>query len=395
MARFMMRLLMILIALSTTTAHAEMILLGTGQISGTATDDSGLSEKFETGDSQNLLGGISAIEYTGKDNLYFALPDRGPDDGAVPWKCRVQTIRIDIHPKQAPAVVPSLVSTTMLTDETERNFIGKSTAHSPSSKFAERFDPEGIRLAQDGTFYISDEYGPQLIRFSLEGKAVKRISVPAHFLITHPGSSKTEENGANQIGRSANRGMEGLAISKDGKIIVGLMQSPLLQDSARTAEGKPTGLNCRLLVINLETGTREELLYHLEHPKNKLNEILAINDHDFLVIERDGNAGEEANFKKIFKIDLSRATDIQKIKSLPPENIPTGVLPVQKEVFIDLLNPAFSLAGKKMPEKIEGLTFGPVLPDGKQTLIVATDNDFEADSPSLFYAFSFDQSDLN
>ena len=188
--------------------------------------------------------------------------------------------------------------------------------------------------------------------------------------------------------------MEGLAISRNGKKLTGLMQSPLLQDSTRNSKGKPVGLNCRMLLINLETGARKELLYHLEHPGNKLNEILAISENEFLVIERDGKAGEQARFKKIFKISIENATDIQCMKSLPAEEIPAEVAPVDKEVFIDLLDPAFSLAGKQMPEKIEGLTFGPVLSDGKQTLIVASDNDFEVEMPSLFYVFSFDQTDL-
>ncbi len=393
----MKRLLIFLICLNCigiAGASAEIKLLGVGKISGHATDASTLSQKFETGDTQNMLGGISAIDYTGVDNLYLALPDRGPDDGAVPWKCRVQSIRIDIHPKQSPAVVPRLVSTTLLTDERKRNFIGKATAYSASERFAERFDPEGIRLAPNGNLFISDEYGPQLIKFSPEGHAIERISLPDHFLIKHPGSSKKEENASNQSGRSANRGMEGLAISRNGKKLVGLMQSPLLQDSTRNSKGKPVGLNCRMLLINLETGARKELLYHLEHPGNKLNEILAISEDEFLVIERDGKAGEQARFKKIFKISIGNATDIQCMKSLPPEEIPTEVAPVDKEVFIDLLDPAFSLAGKQMPEKIEGLTFGPVLSDGKQTLIVASDNDFEVEMPSLFYVFSFDQTDL-
>jgi hypothetical protein len=44
-----------------------------------------------------------------------------------------------------------------------------------------------------------------------------------------------------------------------------------------------------------------------------------------------------------------------------------------------------------MPEKIEGLTFGEVLPDGRRTLLVATDNDFESASDSLIWVFAFAQ----
>ena len=41
-----------------------------------------------------------------------------------------------------------------------------------------------------------------------------------------------------------------------------------------------------------------------------------------------------------------------------------------------------------MPEKIDGLTFGPNLRDGRKTLLVSTDNDFDSGSPSLIWVFA-------
>ena len=62
--------------------------------------------------------------------------------------------------------------------------------------------------------------------------------------------------------------------------------------------------------------------------------------------------------------------------------------PVSKTPFLDLLAPAYGLAGASFPEKIEGIAFGPDLADGSHLLLVTHDNDFVADSPSRIFAFS-------
>jgi hypothetical protein len=62
---------------------------------------------------------------------------------------------------------------------------------------------------------------------------------------------------------------------------------------------------------------------------------------------------------------------------------------VKKTVWLDFLDPRWKLAGEDMPEKIEGLTFGEVLPDGRRTILVGTDNDFESASDSLIWVFAF------
>jgi len=172
------------------------------------------------------------------------------------------------------------------------------------------------------------------------------------------------------------------------------MQSALIQDGALDASLKRVGTNNRLVEIDLESGAIREFLYQLDNKSNGVNEILAVNDHEFLVIERDGNAGTAAAFKKIFHIDIAGASDIRAIEALPQTGTPAGVTPVSKSPFIDLLDPTFGLAGASFPEKIEGLAFGPDLPDGRHLLIVTNDNDFVASQPNRFLAFAIDGSDL-
>ena len=85
---------------------------------------------------------------------------------------------------------------------------------------ADGIDSEGLVLAPDGTFWISDEYGPHIAHFDATGKQLERIN----------------PFGTGQGGRTLplvlarrrpNRGMEGLCLTPDGKTLVGLMQSPL------------------------------------------------------------------------------------------------------------------------------------------------------------------------
>jgi hypothetical protein len=106
------------------------------------------------------------------------------------------------------------------------------------------------------------------------------------------------------------------------------------------------------------------------------------------VLERDGDAGESAGFKKIFRISTKNATDVSKILELPAPMLPVGIVPVTKTLFLDLLDPKFGLKGKDFPAKIEGLAFGPDLPDGRKLLIITTDNDFKPDEPTWIYAFA-------
>ena len=167
------------------------------------------------------------------------------------------------------------------------------------------------------------------------------------------------------------------------------MQHVLLQDGEREGGEIPKGVNCRIVQIDLE-GKQSEYVYQLDDVGNGLNEIVAVNDTEFLVIERDGEIGSDAKFKKIMKIDISNATNVIDIDSLPAYNLPNSIRPVEKEEFIDFLNPTFKLSPKQIPEKLEGLTWGPTLPDGRRSLLISSDNDFEAGIPSLIYVFGVD-----
>lgn len=374
----------------TLTAAHEISLLGKASIPGDALDLSGLTADVSTFTQARLGSFGSAIDYLGKDDLYVAIDDRGPGDGALPWRCRWQTFRITLSPGGVEPVKVGLVSTTLMSDETGRPLNGLASIHVGDDRSKDlRYDPEGVRV-REGVTWVSDEYGPWIDGFSADGKRVRRLAIPAKFRTAVAGDTGEDEMPpANLTGRQANRGFEGLAISPDGSTLWAILQSPLLQDGAVDAKNERIGLNIRILEVKLKDGATRELVYPLEKRGHGVNEIVAMNDRELLVLERDGKAGTDTKFRGLFLIDIADATDVSSIASLGSKDLPAGVRPVHKRRWLDLLDPAHGLAGPTMPEKIEGLTFGPTLADGRRTLIVTTDNDLKTENPSWFWVFAF------
>ncbi len=79
----------------------------------------------------------------------------------------------------------------------------------------------------------------------------------------------------NTTGRVANKGMEGLAITPDGKTLVGIMQNALIQDAAQGGAAKNL---LRLVSIDIRSGKTKEYSYLLTTGSG-VSEILALNNH--------------------------------------------------------------------------------------------------------------------
>ncbi|HEY1784523.1 MAG TPA: esterase-like activity of phytase family protein [Pirellulales bacterium] len=396
-------------AASAAAPRQPIELIGKVSIAGNRADRSKLSGKLEDGTPANRLGSWgSGIAYSGQDDLYVVVSDRGPNasnykpavDNTTSYPARVQLLRVVVD-AGAHTVGATLVETRLLTREDGTPLSGLSTeyvANQPSD-FPEnrRIDPEGVRVSCDGQhYYLSDEYGPGLFEFDARsGRRTRIFPLPPRFAISHPGATGAVEMAANASGRQANHGLEGLAISPDGQKLVVILQAPLLQDTAAGQRGRRLGINVRLLTLDIANGKTQEYLYQLADGKSHgVSELVAVNSHEFLVLERDGKAGTDAEFKALFLIDTQVATDISQIDALPQAAPPADIHPVGKRLFLDLLDHRVGLAGPELPAKIEGLAFGPDLADGRHLLLVSTDNDFRPGQASLLFAFAIDRSVL-
>jgi len=386
----------------TVSARAEVTLIAKAQIAADLDDLSGLTASMASFTQARLGSFGSALDFDHTSGQFVMLPDRGPGDGGSAYLTRYHVFDIHLPTRflsgETPETLsPKLVATHVFRDADAALYPGNSGAYSVTPGIAgRRYDPEGIRVAGDGTIYVSDEYGPWIDAFARDGTHLKRLRVPSRFAISNPdGDGDRELPPKNLSGRQGNRGFEGLAMSTDGRTLYSIMQSPLIQDGALNAKNKRVGRNIRVLELPIQTDEpTREYVYTLDDAKHGVSEILAIDAKRFLVIERDGKAGKEAAFKRIMVADFARATDVSAIESLPNEKLPDGVVACVKRPFLDLLDARFGLAGEAMPEKIEGLCWGPNLSDGRRTLLVSTDNDFKPDQPSFIWVFAVDTEDL-
>ena len=106
-------------------------------------------------------------------------------------------------------------------------FTGRSDnfdpGHNSGNPKNARFDTEGMRISNDGLrVYISDEYGPYVYEFDrLQGVRRRSFQLPSSFFVSELSPMGAVEIADNSSGRVANKGMEGLAITPDGKQING------------------------------------------------------------------------------------------------------------------------------------------------------------------------------
>lgn len=378
------------------SASAEIRLIGRLKASGTSTDKSGLKEKLEDGTAFSQMGGWSAIASTEAPDIFWLLPDRGPKDGAVSYPTRVHKVRLKFEVAKETTIQFELVETLLLRNADGKSLIGLSSAHtSPDAASNLRFDPEGIRVLSPSRIAISDEYGPAVVVFdSQSGKAIDWFETPKHLVPKYLSGDPDQEMSENQSGRQANGGFEGLALQADSKTLLAFTQKPLIQDLQTNAEGKKLGSHCRITEFDLNGKSLREVLYPLASSSTAVSEILAMNQSQALVLERDSASGTEAKLKGVYWIDYSKATDSKNIASVAPDKLTSDTKPVNKKLFLDFLDAKFGLAGESMPAKPEGLAFGPSLPDGSRTLIVSVDNDFESSAESELWIFAFDSNDL-
>lgn len=162
-------------------------------------------------------------------------------------------------------------------------------------------DSEGLVSMNDGSFWVSDEYGPHIVHFSSEGKELERIS-------PYGMTTNGRKIPAVLSKRRANRGMEGLAKTPDEKFLVGIMQSTLHNPSKKEIVNNRL---IRIVKFELATGKTWQYLYQQNKETDSCCGITALSNDEFIVIERDGNfAGEKEAHKYLYKINLKDASDV-------------------------------------------------------------------------------------
>lgn len=370
----------------------------------------------------------------------YGLPDRGFGDGTQNYLARILTFSLSITPYEGPGPAPqnqiSLVNTGLifLTYEGTNHYTGfdandtnvlthPQSAPNSLGEGRRSLDGEGLVRLPDGRFYISDEYGPFIYQFSPSGQYLGHFKIPESLLPkTGPAFPRTNFfTGATApvSGRRNNRGLEGLSLTPDGKRLFAMLQSPTIQDGGAGTGGR----NTRVVVFDAEetSPTYGEALamYVYELTLNgsaqtnrhtPVSEILALNNTEFLVLERDQigqgltgtNIFTAPTYKRVVLATLVGATNLIDSPynlelgapgqlSLPSSGLPASIKPVTRMDFVDVLDAnqlaKFGLNAtaphdtNTIPEKIESLSLIPLFEGGRPDdylLLILSDNDFKA-----------------
>ncbi|MDM0017410.1 esterase-like activity of phytase family protein [Variovorax saccharolyticus] len=321
------------------------------------------------------VGGLSGIDYDRSSGEYLLLSDDRSDLAPARF-----------YSARWPAVegaAPQATGVALLRQADGAPWPARGAA-SPGTPVV---DPEAIRWRPDtGTVLWTSEgdvargFGPALHESRRDGTLVRQIGLPPMFEVDRRG----------RRGPRDNLGLEGLALTPDGRDAWVAMENALLQDGPVPTLGAPGG-PCRFTRIELAGGqARRQIAYVPDaiplrplvpgsYADNGVSEVLMIDAHRMLVLERAYAAGT-GNSLRLYEIDTREGSDTLALDALAPDNH----RPVPKKRVAD-----FALLGLSRLDNSEGLCWGPDLPNGRRLLVVLSDDNFNPLQVTQFAAFEF------
>lgn len=323
------------------------------------------------------VGGLSAISYDRQKDSFYVLSD----DRSKLKPARFYTLKIDLDQtnlKQVKFKNIEVEKVTFLKNTKGINF--------PKNKI----DPEGITISPRGTIFISSEgntrkrISPLIGEFNFNGDIKKIVKIPQRYKPNK--KSETLSQGVQN-----NLGFEALTIKANGT---------MAQDPFRLFTATEAALTQDFNPDLPETQNRSRLLHYLINPigepilvgehlylldkafpgvvYNGLTELTALPQEGYLLsLERTvglGGAGA-----KIFQIVIGNATDTSSFNNLQGDI--SNITPVKKQLLLNLNKLGISL------DNLEGMTLGPRLKDGSQTLILISDDNFSEKQKNQFLLF--------
>jgi len=359
-------------------------LLTTKSVEATSLDLSYLGQSIIPTGTQyqgTEVGGLSGISYDPSHNSFYILSD----DRSQINSARFYTATID------PTQFNASGNNNAVTFTGTPTFLQANGQTFPKLSL----DPEGIALYNGNSVFVTSEgevstsqlIDPFVNQFSLSGVQEQALTIPNQFI---PDSNTAPTNGVRN-----NLALESLTITPDQKYLFTASENALVQDGpmATVSNSSPS----RILQYDLTTGQPgAQYLYNADpvalppNPPTAFNvsglpDLLALDNtgKHFLSLERSFSVGaptlgNTGNTIKIYDVSLDGATDISGYSSI---NGVTGIVPAQKTLVLDLDTLGIPL------DNLEGIVFGPNLPDGNQSLIMVSDNNFDQTQFTQFLAF--------
>jgi hypothetical protein len=280
---------------------------------------------------------------------------------------------------------------------------GPHTRHEPAFDLDGRklppdpsgLDTEGIAALPDGGFWVSDEFGPSLVRLDPDGRVLNRLAPQGTDLegAAYPVDSCLPAIAAR---RQLNRGFEAIALSPDGRWLFLAFQSPLAHPDEQAHE---RARHVRLWRLDSQSGEVEaQYLYPLDAPETfrrdgakkplelsdlKVSELCWAGEDSLLVLER----GSETT--RIYKVAPADPT------ALPPEHLDIATRPTVEElsageIGLPVLAKRLIFDSDEAPEVGADLEGMAILSPCE--LLLVNDNDFGVEGAETgFWRLRFDR----
>ncbi|MBK9965111.1 MAG: esterase-like activity of phytase family protein [Holophagales bacterium] len=319
------------------------------------------------------VGGLSGLAWDEAAKCFWAISDDRGQYGPA----RAYRVRIDpgsVVPGAGPVSAPAVTVDRMLPLSD-----GKGKPYTPPL-----IDTEGIAVIPGG-FLISTE---AIVRHDVQavigdhgpdGRLRREIALPSRL------------QSASGHGLRDNLGFEGLATTRDGRYLFAGIENALAQDGPVAGIGVAS--SSRILRFDLrKKDPPAEFVYVVSAVSpapakkdasgvNGLSDLLPLDESRFLVLERQYVEGT-GNSVRIYEVSLEGATDVSTLESLEGATW----VPARKALLLDLADAGIP------SENFEGMAFGPTLPDGRETLVVVSDDNFNAaQDPTTFLVFAVEK----
>jgi 3-phytase/alkaline phosphatase D len=317
---------------------------------------------------ETVVGGLSALHFDPASGVYRALSD-GPDTGGP---ARFYTLTLDLADGRLSEGDLQILAMTPLTAEDGGAFA------------KDQLDPEGLALTPAGTLLLSSEGStrdgipPLVAEVGQDGRFRHRLPLPPAYRPRRP-------RWLFPRGTRQNLALEALTVTPSGCHAWTGTENALAQDGPRATvrAGSPS----RLLRYDLVHGQPDLELIYVTDPVVRpprepdgpavagLVELLAEGDDRLLALERSFSAGVGYSIK-LYRVELSGAAPITGRRRLPRRE--AARRPVTKTLLLDLSDLGIEL------DNLEGMTWGPPLPDGRRTLVLLSDDNFHDDQVTQF-----------
>jgi hypothetical protein len=327
------------------------------------------------------IGGLSGIDYDPKQGIYFLICD----DRSAINPSRFYTARLFLSEKGIDSV--SFVSVKYLLRPNGSVYPNskQDPFHTPDPE-GMRYDgktgqliwtSEGERIVKNENIVLED---PSVVIAGINGKYVDSFILPGNMHMH-----------ATEFGPRQNGVFEGLSLIKNNKELLVSVEEPLYEDGPRAGTGDSSAW-IRIIRFNVKTrkpvaqyGYRIDPVAFTPQPAgafriNGVPDILAINDHQLLVIERSFSTGRKPSTIKVFLAEMKGAEDIASLPTI--EGVPFHRVEKKLLLNMDLLG--------IYTDNIEGVTLGPKLPNGHRSVIFVADNNFSADQITQFLLFEIE-----